>query len=147
MALAATMLLPSNAFALIPEDFNDFPNNWSSAALTSAVENGLLSGTGNKINPSGRLTRAELATIVNRAFGATETASLAGYSDVSAEAWYYTDMAKAVQMGTFKGTDGKLNPAGAITREEAFTVLARAFALEGGSNSALDAFSDSDAVL
>ena len=146
MALAVTMLLPTNALALAPEDFSDFPNNWSSAALKSAIENGLLTGSGDKINPSGNLTRAEMAAIVNRAFGATEMASLAGYSDVSAQAWYYSDMAKAVQMGTFQGADGKLNPTGAITREEAFTVLARAFGLEDGSNSALNAFSDSDTV-
>ena len=110
MALAVTMLLPTNALALAPEDFSDFPNNWSSAALKSAIENGLLTGSGDKINPSGNLTRAEMAAIVNRAFGATEMASLAGYSDVSAQAWYYSDMAKAVQMGTFQGADGKLNP-------------------------------------
>ena len=146
MALAVTMLLPTNALALAPEDFSDFPNNWSSEALKSAIENGLLTGSGDKINPSGNLTRAEMAAIVNRAFGATEMASLAGYSDVSAQAWYYSDMAKAVQMGTFQGADGKLNPTGAITREEAFTVLARAFGLEDGSNSALNAFSDSDTV-
>ena len=46
MALAVTMLLPTNALALAPEDFSDFPNNWSSAALKSAIENGLLTGSG-----------------------------------------------------------------------------------------------------
>lgn len=146
MVLAAAMLLPTNAFAASPSDFSDFPSDWSTAALTSAVENGLLNGSDGLINASGALTRAEMAAIVNRAFGATATASLSGYSDVPQSAWYYTDMAKAVQMGTFEGSDGRLNPNDPITREEAFVVLARAFALEEGSTSALDRFSDSSAV-
>ena len=144
--LAAAMLLPTNALALSPSDFSDFPSDWSTEALTNAVENGLLNGSDGQINASGRLTRAEMAAIVNRAFGATATASLSGYSDVSPSAWYYTDMAKAVQMGTFEGSDGRLNPDDPITREEAFVVLARAFALEDGSSSALSRFSDSSAV-
>ena len=55
-------------------------------------------------------------------------------------------MAKAVKMGTFKGANGKLSPESPVTRERAFTVLARAFALDSGSSSALSAFADKDDV-
>ena len=55
-------------------------------------------------------------------------------------------MGKAVQMQAFQGADGLLHPNDPITREEAFTVLARAFALADGSSSALSAFSDSASV-
>lgn len=83
---------------------------------------------------------------MNRAFGATEQAKLDGYQDVSPQAWYYTELAKAVQMGTFQGGDGKLLPDREITREQAFTVLARAFALEDGKSAALNGFTDGDQV-
>ena len=84
-----------------------------------------------------------MAAIINRAFGAEKQASLSSYSDVAADAWYAVDMAKAVQMGTFSGTgNGLLEPDRAITREEAFSVLARAFALEAGDDSSLASFSD-----
>ena len=83
-----------------------------------------------------------MATVVNRAFGATEKASISSYTDVAANAWYYDDMAKAVQMKTFVGSGDKLNPDNNITREEAFAVLARAFKLSGAATSALDKFSD-----
>ena len=148
VVLTAALLAPTSAFAASPSDFSDFPNDWSSDALTAAVENGLLGGVSDGvIAPSGVLTRAQMATIINRAFGATEAASLSGYTDVSPDAWYYNDMAKAVQMGTFVGSGGGLlEPDDAITREEALCVLARAFAIEDADASALDAFSDSASV-
>nr|WP_295945466.1 S-layer homology domain-containing protein [uncultured Agathobaculum sp.] len=132
MALGAALLLPANAHAVSVSDFSDFPSDWSAQALESAVENGLLNGSGGRINASGSLTRTEMAAIVNRAFGSSNPASLSGYSDVSPDAWYHEDMAMAVQMGSFQGADGKLNPSARIIREEAFTVLSRAFLLDEG---------------
>lgn len=148
VVLTAALLAPSSAFAASPSDFQDFPNDWSSDALTAAVENGLLGGVADgSIAPSGVLTRAQMATIINRAFGATEMASLSGYTDVSADAWYHDDMAKAVQMGTFVGAGGGLlEPDDAITREEALCVLARAFAIADADASSLSKFSDSASV-
>ena len=140
---AAALVLQTQAAAA---EFSDFPTDWSAAALTRAVNDGLLSGANGKINPSGKLTRAEMAAIMNRAFGATEQAKLDGYQDVSPQAWYYTELAKAVQMGTFQGGDGKLLPDREITREQAFTVLARALALEDGKSAALNGFTDGDQV-
>ncbi len=141
---AALLLSPSGAFAASPSDFVDFPNDWSTGAMTAAVDNGLLGGVDEEhIAPQGVLTRAQMAAIINRAFGAEKTASLTGYTDVAANAWYATDMAKAVQMGTFSGSgNGLLEPDRAITREEAFSVLARAFALSAGDGAALNDFTD-----
>ena len=141
---AALLLSPTGALGASPSDFVDFPNDWSTGAMTAAVDNGLLGGVGDgRIAPQGEVTRAQMAAIINRAFGAEKQASLSSYSDVAADAWYATDMAKAVQMGTFSGTgNGLLEPDRAITREEAFSVLARAFALEAGDDSSLASFSD-----
>ena len=148
VVLTAALLAPTSAFAAVPSDFSDFPNDWSTQAMTEAVENGLLGGVSDGvIAPSGLLTRAQMAAIINRAFGATETASLSGYTDVAQSDWYYTDMAMAVQMGTFVGEGGgRLNPNSAITREEAFCVLARAFSIDTASASTLSQFSDNSAV-
>lgn len=87
-----------------------------------------------------------MAAIVSRAFGAAKTASLDDYRDVLPSAWYYSDMGKAVKMGAFQGANGLLNPDAPITREEAFTVLARAFALEGGGSATLKDFVDGGTV-
>ena len=148
LILAGAMLLPMNVFAgtVKASDFKDMPSDWSAEHLIKAVDNGLLTGSDGNINASGALTAAELATIVNRAFGAKETASLDEFTDVAPTAWYREDMAKAVKMGTFKGANGKLSPESPVTRERAFTVLARAFALDGGSSDTLSAFADKDDV-
>lgn len=141
---AALLLSPTGALGASPSDFVDFPNDWSTGAMTAAVDNGLLGGVGDgRIAPQGEVTRAQMAAIINRAFGAEKQASLSSYSDVAADAWYAVDMAKAVQMGTFSGTgNGLLEPDRAITREEAFSVLARAFALSAGDGAALNDFTD-----
>lgn len=145
LLLAGAMLVP-NAFAASSEDFHDFPTDWSAAGLRRAVDNGLLNGANGRIDGAGLLTRAQMAAIINRAFAAKKTADLSGYNDVSADAWYRSDLAAAVAMGTFQGANGQLNPESPITREEAFAVLARAFALESGSTASLNVFSDSASV-
>ncbi|WP_419822311.1 S-layer homology domain-containing protein [Anoxybacterium hadale] len=137
--------LPKIASAEMPQ-FSDIPNDWSKAAMEKAVSNRLLTGSDGKIMSQEHLTRAQLATILNRAFGSSQKASLAAFADVKEGAWYYDEMAKAVSMGTFQGTGGKLSPESVVTRQEVFTVLARAFRLPSGGSSVLSKFSDSSSV-
>ena len=146
MVLAGAMLLPSNAFAADLSQYRDSPNDWSAKSLEQAIDDGLLNGSNGMIDAKGLLTRAQMAAIVSRAFGAAKTASLDDYRDVLPSAWYYSDMGKAVKMGAFQGANGLLNPDAPITREEAFTVLARAFALEGGGSATLKDFVDGGTV-
>lgn len=142
MGLIGAMLLSTNAFAAVPSDFSDFPTDWSAPAMTHAVQNGLLNGSDGKILPKGLLTRAQMATMVNRAFASSAKASLTGFTDMVPGVWHYDEMAKSVRMGAFQGADGKLSPNDPITREQAFAVLARAFGLADGSAAALNKFSD-----
>lgn len=146
MGLIGAMLLSTNAFAAVPSDFSDFPTDWSAPAMTHAVQNGLLNGSDGKILPKGLLTRAQMATMVNRAFASSAKASLTSFTDMVPGVWHYDEMAKSVQMGAFQGADGKLSPNDPITREQAFAVLARAFVLADGKASSLDKFSDGTQV-
>ena len=156
VAVMITTLMPTIGFAenMAASDssktapvFTDMPNNWSTAALQNAVDNGLLKGDKGKLRPGDSLTRAEMASIINRAFGATEKAPLKGYQDVSEKSWYYEEMGKALQMGTFQGGgDGLLRPRDSITRQEVFVVMARAFKLSNGSNANLNGFTDQASI-
>ncbi len=128
------------------QGFSDMPNDWSTGALESAVANGLLSGSDGKIMPDANLTRGEMAAIMTRAFGAEDMADISGYSDVPEDAWYATSIGKAVSMGILSGADGAMNPTNAITRQEAFSVLARAFSMHAEDTDALDDFQDGDVV-
>lgn len=144
--LTVVLVLSTVAFAA---DFKDMPEDWSTRALEAAVKNGLLTGSDGYINASGKMTRAEMATIMVRACGATKTADISAFSDVKTNDWYYDYMSKAVAMGAFAGSDGKLNPENPITRQEAFVVLSRVFALTAGltdTKSVLDTFKDADKI-
>lgn len=152
VAVMMTTLMPTIGFAedMAASDssktapvFSDMPNNWSTEALQNAVDNGLLKGDNGRLRPGDSLTRAEMASIINRAFGATAEAALTGYQDVSEKSWYYEEMGKALQMGTFQGGgDGLLRPQDPITRQEVFVVMARAFKLNHGSDANLNGFTD-----
>lgn len=148
IALSLCLILSMLPMTVLAATFSDMPSSdhWSYAALQSAVENGLLNGNKGKLNPDQPLTRAQMAAIINRAFGAIDTADISSFSDVSPAAWYYTDIAKAVRMGTFTGSGDRMNPNAAITRQQAFTVLARAFRLEDGKAEDLAGFADAAKV-
>ena len=156
-ALSLTMLMsftPSVAFgetavAEGTKTFIDMPTNWATAGLEHAVANGLLKGyetaDGLQIRPSGNITRAELVTVVNRAFGATEKAALTGVTDVKNGAWYADEIAKAIGMQTMSKAE-KVRPNDSITRQEAFTILARAYRQTGGTRNSFAKFTDSASV-
>ena len=114
-----------------------------------AVNNGLISGFEEygkwTIKPSANLTRAQMAAIVNRAFGATDKASISGVRDVTSGDWFAEDMQRAIRMGTFK-QDTYMRPNDPITRQEAFTVLARAFQLTSTNTYSLNNFTDGNRV-
>lgn len=127
----------------------DFPMGWSYAAMTEAVENGIIHGyEDNTVRPKGLLTRAEMAAIITRAFGAEVSADIAGkFVDVNPENWFYDVIAKAVQMRVFEGEgNGVMRPNAPITREDALVVLARALVIEAESDASLTVFSDSVSI-
>ncbi|RHO54626.1 hypothetical protein DW094_09280 [Ruminococcaceae bacterium AM07-15] len=145
LALSATMLasmLPKPAFAADNTTFPDMPNDWSTQALQNAINNGLLNGIDGKIAAGENLTRAQMAAIVTRAFGTNGKADISSFGDVNTGDWFYDAMASSVLMGAFQGDGVNLNPNANITRQEAFTVLARLFTLSGGDQSVLNSYTD-----
>lgn len=144
--LAAAMAFSSMAMAASPSDFTDIPDNWAKEGIEHAISNGLLNGSNGKINPDSNLTRAEMAAIVNRAVKAIKAADVSSYTDVASDKWYYSDMGKALQMGTLKGSGNSMRPEDPITREETLAVLSRVIKLSPATQSALSAFSDANQV-
>lgn len=136
-------MLPKPAFAADnTSTFPDMPSDWSTQALQSAINNGLLNGIDGKIAAGENLTRAQMAAIVTRAFGTNGKANISSFGDVNAGDWFYDAMASSVLMGAFQGDGVNLNPNANITRQEAFTVLARLFTLSGGDQSVLSSYTD-----
>ncbi len=141
----------ANVFAA---DFADMPDDWTTQALLNAVENGLLygeesaDGTQMFIKPDDNITRAQMAAIIVRAFGASKTADITKYTDVDPEAWYYAEFSKAVFMNAFRGDGDFLNPQNNITFQECFTVISQLLRLDvyQKSTECLDIFSDKEEI-
>lgn len=144
VAVATALTVPAMA-ASFPDVAK---GQWYTSAVESAVQNGLLSGyTDGSFKPSNSITRAEIASVLGKAFGATEHGSLQRFKDVKYDAWFYEAMSKAVNMGLFAGDNNNcLNPNAPITREEAAVVISKAFELTSTGKDVLAKFSDKDQV-
>lgn len=147
LVLSLSLTFSLMAVGASAEEFADMSNGWSRDAVVSAVENGLLRGNDGKLNPTGLLTRAQLATVIVRAFGATAEADLLGFTDVKADGWYYSALAKAKGMGVMNGTSSTtMSPDRPISRQEVFVILARTLQLADGKAETLNAYKDAESV-
>lgn len=154
--LVIMMLMQTVSFAvptqtstnLLTDKFVDFPQDWAKDAMTAAVENGIINGTSETtVEPDKLLTRAELATMITRIFGATVEKKDLKFTDVSENDWFYSSVAKAVQMGAMEGTsDTTFAPNDYIRREDMFLTIARIIFVSDKDTSIIDTFSDSALV-
>lgn len=130
-AVAVVCGMSTGAYAA---EFIDMPNNWTAEAVSNAVKNGLLYGEetaeGMKVNPDSNITRAQMAAIIVRAFGAEKTTDISAYTDADENAWYYTELSKAVAMGAFRGDNDKITPNNNITFQECFTVMSQVLKMD-----------------
>ncbi len=146
MAFVLTLALALSIMpAVSAAQFSDLKGHWAEQVMLEANKNGLLFGSNGKMDPNGKLTRAHIAAIVTRAFGATYEADMSSYTDVPSTAWYAKDMARAVGMGIMANR-GMIKPNEPISRLETFLVLAAALNLDDADASALSSFSDAASV-
>ena len=129
-------------------DYGDAYGHWAYEALAWAVDNGVLVGTSeDRLNPDGYLTRAQMAAMIDRLFGAYKSADISRFTDVPRGSWHHDYIAQAVHMGTFAGySSSRMGPEDNITREQAMVVLARTVCLPSAGNSALARFPDRNQV-
>ena len=146
--LAVIMLMQTFSFAAKVSDFEDFPRDWSTEAMTDAVNNGLLVGTSKTtIEPKKNLTRAEMTAIISRAFGATVPMDISFTRDVKASDWFYNSVALSYKMGVFNGTrDDMFEPNEFIRREDVFLGLSRVLVISDDDHSVLDKYTDKGQV-
>ena len=106
---------------------------WYADAVAWASEQGVVNGTSaTTFSPDDSVTREQMAALLYRYAGATETAGdLSAYTDAGSISAYAVDaMGWCVQNGILNGTDsGKLSPAASATRAEVAAVLQRYAAL------------------
>ena len=121
--------MPITAPGTTFEDITFSPNI---AAIEALASRGIINGRSKKsFAPDANMTRAEFATIITRGLGLVEEDTKV-FSDVSSDKWYAGYIGTANKYGIVNGVgEGKFNPEGTITRQEAATMVARAAALCG----------------
>jgi hypothetical protein len=107
-------------------------------AIEALAARGIIDGMGDGLfHPEASMTRAQFAAIVVRALGLTPAASEA-FTDVPSTAWYAPYVGTASTYGLINGVgEGRFNPDGTITKQEAAVMVARAAKL-CGMDTALD---------
>lgn len=107
----------------------DYDNHWAKEAITKWSEKEVLEGyEDGTFKPNNQVTRGELAAIIARVFGLTDTTSAKKYTDVEATKWYVADVARVSSAGIMNDyEDGTFKPEQPATREEAAYAIAKAY--------------------
>ncbi len=113
--------------------FTDVPNGqWYTDAVAWAAHNGVVSGIGNgKFDPSGNVTREQMAAILYRYAGSigintAKRGTLSSFPDVgSVSDWSKDALSWAVAEGIITGSDAHLLPRGNATRAQVSAILMR----------------------
>ncbi len=101
-------------------------------AVEALAARGILSGMDDGLfHPGEHMSRAQFAAAVVRALGLQPKAA-GTFTDVTADKWYAAYVGAASACGVITGVgNGKFNPSGTITRQEAAVMVARAARLCG----------------
>ena len=116
---------------------------WMTPYLEQVQEWGVMRGdSSGNLHEDRPITRAEFVTLVNRAFGYTETGPNT-FADVRPNAWYAEDISIAHQAGYFNGTSPTTaDPMALVTREQAAVLLGRCLRFQGVTGAASTSFTD-----
>lgn len=127
--------------------FTDMKQHWAGVAVDRLAAAGILQGDGQgEFGPGRAVSRAEMAVTLGRIFRYTNT-GISAFIDVSASSWYGKDVEGVRAAGIIEGyADGRFQPETAVQRQEAITMLSRAFRLEAAPQTALAGQGDVTAV-
>lgn len=107
--------------------FNDVAEDaWYYEFVKSVAENGLMNGTGEGFDPSGKLTRAMLVTVLYRMSGSDPVEPTHKFDDVDSALWYAEGIAWGYANGVISGySDSEFAPNKYVSRQEMAAMIAR----------------------
>jgi len=158
MSMLLVLALICNTLYAANASISVSTTHWSYNALTSAVDNGIMSGDTNTLRPNEALKRAEMVAMIVNATGLgllkpaemkPFLADISAYKDVSTKDWFYNQIAMAVKLKLTTGVSpSTMSPSGVVTREQAFTILSHFMALNTANvdTSILAKFADHNRV-
>ncbi|EJR72166.1 hypothetical protein IK7_05992, partial [Bacillus cereus VD156] len=135
-ASAATIItkaLGININSSEKSSFKDAQNHWGAPYIAAAEKAGIVKGVGNGLfNPSGKVTRAEMATMLVNAYklqSPSKSEKKTIFKDLKGH-WGEKYASILIDLGISKGTDNGWQPDKLVTRVEAAQLTAKADALQ-----------------
>lgn len=129
LTLSAAMTLSMTVLPANAADFSDVADHWGEKAIERWADYGVVQGSDGAFRPDADMTRGEMAAVLSRLLGLTQTAENT-FPDLDADAWYTADVLKCVSAGILQGDGTNVNPQGTVTRQEAAVMLARALGIQ-----------------
>lgn len=140
--LALPLMAPPVDTYAAKSRFTDTAGHWAEKYINTAVDEKIITGyPDGRFLPDKAVSRAEFATMVNKALGNNGSETLT-FTDVPRSEWYYNDIAKAVAAAYTAGyDDNTFRPDSPISRQEAAVMISRIVPANGKSGN-LKTFSD-----
>ena len=130
LAFAMTVSLLTVGTGAVEPTYGDTAGHWAESSIERWSAYGIIQGSNGEFDPNGQLTCAQLATILAKLLK-LPAAKDAGFTDNTADAWYYDAINRCAAAGILNGNgDGTVTPDAPITRERAMVMLARALGIE-----------------
>ncbi len=137
LVLAIAMVLTTfGAVTVSANTYADTNGHWAEGVIDTWSGHGVIQGDGGYFRPDDAITRAEVAQITQNVIGYV-TSAPNSFIDVADNAWYTDAILKLVAADVLTGNgDGTMTPDANMTREEAMTMLSRAYGLAPVNNMA-----------
>lgn len=130
LVFAMTVSLLTVGTGAVEPTYGDTAGHWAESSIERWSGHGIIQGSNGQFDPNGQLTCAQLATILAKLLK-LPAAKDAGFTDNTADAWYYDAINRCAAAGILNGNgDGTMTPEAPITRERAMVMLARALGIE-----------------
>lgn len=142
LALAMAVSLFTAGASAASLSYSDTAGHWAESAIERWSGYGIVQGSNGRFDPNGRLTCAQLATILANLLHLPE-ASDAGFTDNLPGAWYYDAINRCAAVGILNGNgNGTVTPEAFIARERAMVMLARALGFAAERDNILGVYAD-----
>lgn len=125
--------------------YSDTQGHWAEGAIQRWSQYGILQGYGDGFHPNDPITRGQMATVLAKTLGLTETGANP-FTDVPADAWYAQAVLQCYAAGVMQGDGRKADPNANITREQAMVMLGRALAIAPAASPDLSGYGDGSRV-
>ena len=131
-----------------PASFKDVKGHWAEAYIAQLATRGVITGFPDAtFKPEAPVTRAQFATIVNKAFAPAAKRDAIVFGDVSRNFWGFDQITAASRGGFMSGYPGNLfKPEQSIPRVQVLVALANGLEFGEGDVSILATYKDGSAI-